>query len=783
MSDKKTFIENWLLEPYDLISVFENCSDSNEPFVISIHDLHRSKSSDIDYLSSESRAAANNLLTKNIPVDENLFSFFLLFWAQIATGCGYYMESEKLVDRFDQLNSKNLLPEIKALKYMTHGFLESSKGNRKTREENLIKALSIKNLNHIHRTFHWYLYIVFLGCHGRFQESLAHEEKLCVASTSPKVKLFKALSKLINSFVCCNDDSINKYLSEMKNNKLFHSNVYQRIYKKSLLKNFISIYENKYEIASFKNSLNTPKIDIKFYEIYIKSTHYLLNQNSLEALKWARKGAHEFPLSALSTGLFLYILIRAELANRNADAGLKLLSAKIDNGDSHYLDDFFFARIYLLMNEFDKAAKAFGRLQNSVKWYGAEGRLDFELDLACEISKSDLRRLLNDSQKHIHLKFSRSKKSPFVNTMKQSSSKGRSRLKGNSLEIEKVKDDVLKFASIDHIVLITGETGVGKEEVARAIHEESERSKEPFIAVNCGALVDSLLQSELFGHKAGAYTGAQKAHAGIFETAGSGTVFLDEIGEISPLLQVSLLRVLEYGHFKPIGSATEKKYHCRILLATNKDLKKLADEKSFRKDLYFRMNSLEINVPPLRERTSDILTLTNFFHENANNNGGPVSLSPDLMTALEEYDWPGNVRQLKNEVERMRMFNSENASYDLKDFSLKKEDNLVDIDEPQDIVIKTEIPKVDGADELKNNLLIDTSDYIIREEKTPLRRLEKIKELFIRHQKLTRGEIIKIFKISPGTATSDLQKLEKEQYIKRVCPTPSPRSHYFTINQ
>jgi DNA-binding NtrC family response regulator len=203
-------------------------------------------------------------------------------------------------------------------------------------------------------------------------------------------------------------------------------------------------------------------------------------------------------------------------------------------------------------------------------------------------------------------------------------------------------------------VLIVGESGVGKELVARAIHDHSPRARDPFVAINCGAIADTLLESELFGHQRGAFTGAVADHKGVFEQAGKGTVLLDEIGDTTPALQVRLLRVLEEGEVRPVGATRSLKVAPRVIAATNVPLEQAVAEDRFRPDLYYRLSVIVIRVPPLRERRADIPLLIGSFLEAAWARAGkkPV-LSADALDALMRHAWPGNVRELRNTIERI----------------------------------------------------------------------------------------------------------------------------------
>ena len=206
-------------------------------------------------------------------------------------------------------------------------------------------------------------------------------------------------------------------------------------------------------------------------------------------------------------------------------------------------------------------------------------------------------------------------------------------------------------------VLIVGESGTGKELVARALHRNSQRAARPFVAVNCGALTETLLESELFGHTRGAFTGAVADTKGIFEQAQGGTVFLDEIGETSPALQVKLLRVLEEGEVRPVGSSRPIKVDNRVVAATNRDLERAATEQQFRADLYYRLSVIVIRLPALRERREDIpLLIATFLKAASKRAGRQIELSSGALDVLLAYDWPGNVRQLENTIERVVLF-------------------------------------------------------------------------------------------------------------------------------
>ncbi len=217
-------------------------------------------------------------------------------------------------------------------------------------------------------------------------------------------------------------------------------------------------------------------------------------------------------------------------------------------------------------------------------------------------------------------------------------------------------------------VLLTGESGTGKELLARAIHRQSPRADEAFVAVNCAALPESILESELFGYVKGAFTGADRPRAGRFGAADQGTLFLDEVGEMSPATQVKLLRVLQSGEYEPLGSNETRHTDLRLVTATNRDLERAVAEGQFREDLYYRMNVIRVAVPPLRARTGDLPLLANFFlrRYTAKNDKPIEAVTARAMDALSRHDWPGNVRELENVIERAVVL-SRDAVLDLDD--------------------------------------------------------------------------------------------------------------------
>ena len=226
---------------------------------------------------------------------------------------------------------------------------------------------------------------------------------------------------------------------------------------------------------------------------------------------------------------------------------------------------------------------------------------------------------------------------------------------GESEKMKNVFSLIERVCDADTTVLVRGESGTGKELIAQALHYHGERSEGPFVPVNCGAIPGELLESELFGHEKGAFTHAIRTRMGRFELADGGTVFLDEISEMSPMLQVKLLRVLQEKQFERIGGTKTISSDFRVVAATNRDLEDEVRKGTFREDLYYRLNVIPIESPPLREREGDIALLVEHFVKKftTSKSKGIITLSPEVLTCLRRYSWPGNVRELENVIERM----------------------------------------------------------------------------------------------------------------------------------
>jgi DNA-binding NtrC family response regulator len=258
---------------------------------------------------------------------------------------------------------------------------------------------------------------------------------------------------------------------------------------------------------------------------------------------------------------------------------------------------------------------------------------------------------------------------------------------GESVEMQKIVEVIEQVAPTDITVLITGESGVGKEVIAKALYGASRRNKKPLITVNCGAIPEGILESELFGHEKGSFTGASDQRKGYFELADGGTIFLDEIGELPLAAQVKFLRILENGEFLRVGSSTARTVNVRVIAATNKDLEAEVHAQRFRADLFFRLRSVNIAIPPLRKRVEDIPVMFRHFAAEvaARNHIRFAGISPDAMQLLESYHWPGNVRELRNVVESMlvleggKFLEPEDVRKYLKAYRMPPEDRLLPV--------------------------------------------------------------------------------------------------------
>ena len=289
-----------------------------------------------------------------------------------------------------------------------------------------------------------------------------------------------------------------------------------------------------------------------------------------------------------------------------------------------------------------------------------------------------------------------------------------------SPKILEIIETIKNIANTSATVLITGESGVGKEVFAKAIHQLSDRADKPFIKINCAAIPEDLLESELFGYEKGAFTGANKTKKGKFELANGGSIFLDEIGDMPLSLQAKILRVLQEKEIEKLGSSSPIKVDVRIIAATNKDLERMVVEGTFREDLYYRLNVIPIHIPPLRERKEDIPVLVYYFLDKFNKTyAKKLTISKKLIDLFIQYQWPGNVRQLQNTIERMvilaksPVLDVKDLPYDLKNKMLEKSNKEILIKNEK--IVEKQLPKT--VEQLEKEAIIkalEESRYVIK---------------------------------------------------------------------
>jgi len=282
------------------------------------------------------------------------------------------------------------------------------------------------------------------------------------------------------------------------------------------------------------------------------------------------------------------------------------------------------------------------------------------------------------------------------------------RIIGTSKPIQNIYRLIEKVADTDSTILITGPSGTGKELIARAIHYNSSRSDKPLVVINCGAIPEALLESELFGHEKGAFSGAYKSRVGRFEMATGGTIFLDEIGEMSPALQVKLLRVLQDQRFERVGGTKTIHVDVRIIAATNKNLTTAINNGKFREDLYYRLNVIPIKVPSLKQRKPDIALLVDHFLKKfqSGTEKGIKALSPSAMDAITAYDWPGNVRELENVVKRITIL-CENDTIDFEELPEHIQQSNLSIQPQDDDVFEKGVTLSEAVRDYEKRLILD----------------------------------------------------------------------------
>jgi len=472
-------------------------------------------------------------------------------------------------------------------------------------------------------------------------------------------------------------------------------------------------------------------------------------------------------------GVFLDILLRADLASRRPESARRtlLLLDREENRPDLHMD---WIRLYLLEGN---EARATDHLRALLSHAPSERALLASLRSAYELSAYQLERLrllaasapeAPNDRKPVAVPHSNGSEAVFI---------------GESAAAAAIREQLARLAPVETAVLITGETGTGKEVVARLLHRLGPHPDQPFIPVNCGGMSESLIESELFGHLKGAFTGATREHDGLFVAAAQGTILLDEIDAMPPRLQNSLMRVLEDYDVRPVGGTRFRHVECRVIAASKGPLEEAVRAGSFREDLYYRLARLHIHIPPLRERPEDILPLAKHFLRRLYGDF-EVVLGKDLQKAMSEYGWPGNVRELKNELERIAVLAGDSAVLGAELFETGRRRKAGGAreegrGEAQGAGILR--PRPSGLAPLASPLAPPAPGLPLGPGHTQSRR-RRLLELFSQYDRLTRKEIIHLLGCSPGTATADLRGLEQEGLLRRVQTSNHLRTSYFVRN-
>ena len=547
--------------------------------------------------------------------DPNLFYFF------ISTVASYYSRNNQLEkaksicliissiksDEIHPILKANFLQRISAIKFREGHYNESLQVMR--------ESLLLFDKSHPRYYIYSYNSSMFIASLGQLKElGTYHLDEIKYPSDNHKIIMSYQL-KILNCIFTCNCLEGINFINE--SNKNIETTIENDQYISEMFKLLLGDFED--------SNFVEPTIQ-QLAKIYKSISEYEIENANVLFFFFLPDTQPKFFVNQFSN----YLPLQFELCLKNTGLAKLLFQEKVKKGEVSYLDDLYVGRIQLLENNLTGADETFARLSENIRRFDARNRLAFELQFAKEMKLPQVLRLLNGwkSDKKdisINLKTELPPKQIKIE-------KGVNLLIGKSSAISEVKELVKKYAHLKAPVLVTGETGTGKELVSRAIHDEGSYSKEPFLAINCGALTDTLLQSELFGYEAGSFTGALKERIGIFEAAGKGTVFLDEFGDISPKLQVSLLRVLESNEIRLIGGTSTRQIKCKIVIATNVDLKQTVIEKKFREDLFFRLAKFEIKIPALRERLEDIDELIEYFFNLCSYESGKMkSVSNELL--------------------------------------------------------------------------------------------------------------------------------------------------------
>jgi len=734
-------------------------------------------------LAKDAIAAAHAVPVKGS--DPELLILMLGAWAELSSRIGRPSETEALVQQARTLLGPATHPAVRAYALFVEGVLADTTGNKARCEETIREILDLLPEHSPRRKLYLWEHVLFLARQGRGIECGDELRELTWQCNERYPVGRVLLAQFVNAVETGSSREASALLPQLATGVAQLRRELTRIpysgYKALLQLMHGSMGETEPRPGAGPDARAARPV-------WIAVTRSLLDGKPGPALKLARVQADKVMGSIFGSGFDAFSLVRAELSAGNAGAARHLLQMRAGRGNRHYLDDFFLARAERLEGNPKKAADRFAGVLRAVDTYRASGRLDFELSLACEMSHGDIVNLSRAAARGGTGRRPSAGRRPGKPAAKHDPAAAAAQpgaaghaaagvIVGRSDAVRRMREAIARFAETDAPVLITGETGTGKELVARALHSASSRRRGAFTAVNCSSMTETLLESELFGYERGAFTGAEKTTQGLFEATGKGAIFLDEIGDISPRLQTALLRVLETGEIRPVGSTKPRRVHCRILAATNADLAARAAGGTFREDLMYRLQRLVIAVPPLRERTDDIPLLVRHFLDAGRPVGVHARVSGRVLAAMRTYTWPGNIRELRNVVERMRLMHSDKLSYDVDDLEIKLQP--APHPAPRSAAAAQPTAAEPAGETTHSRPGIEDVGAYLRAGRSQLRRLDRLRALFRDHGKLTRGEIIRILGVSPNTATKDLKALCADGVIRRVEPSASTRSHYF----
>lgn len=746
---------DYLASSESLDAIVERCHNKNQYleliFAKLTKEIHKEKI-DLELLASIDKAILNG------HPDTSLYLLFIAIAISYNNIHLLFHNAHSLISIGLSLNQDEIQPVVKALFTQHRANIYRRQGNMKECIRLMGESISFIDKNNpryvviLNNTF------FMIALQGKLKEYGKYQIYSYQWSTKNDDFLYPTELKIENAIITGNFVEGNSLVKEYKEKT-----------KEEIPFRFKQII-NTLQILS--GDFNESNYQDKPFKCLVNSYKYLSMGKFEEAKKWHDLLVKEKIKRPILNDYFSFHL---ELCLGNKGMAKLLLQEKKQKGDDFYIDDLFYGRLQLLENDLIGADQSFARLIENVNRYDAVNRLNFELQFAKEMKLPDVLRLMNGwkpMEGSQHIKISDDMPVAMLPKIKEENI-----LIGKSNQIKQVKNLVKKYAKLAAPILVTGETGTGKELVSRAIHDEGLHPKEPFLAINCGALTDSLLQSELFGYEAGAFTDAQKQRKGIFEAAGKGTVFLDEFGDISPKLQVSLLRVLESNEIRLIGSTVNRKIECKIVIATNVDLSNAVVNKKFREDLYFRLTKFEIKLPALRERREDLPELIQYFLDLNGNSTQRKKLSSELLNKLFLYQWPGNIRELKNEIDRLYILNPDVDILDVEHFDFSHLQNDFELEVKKSFK-STAIKRKEQGNDVND---LESINRILQKGFPVETRHNLIKELFKNYTKLTRTQIMEFANISTTTATKDLQFLIDSGFIVRRTPTKSSRTDYFEL--